>query len=78
MAEQKVSRETRPPRTAFLEKAIADFDRLQKGGEGGVLQHHQSTKPEDDEGKPSFMKAKYGDSIAKAEQKMVDLRKSKR
>jgi hypothetical protein len=34
--------------------------------------------PDDDEGKPLFMKAKYVDSIAKAEQKMNDLRESKR
>ena len=59
-------------------QAIADIDKFQRGGEGDALQHHQTTKPENDEGKPSFMKAKYGDSIAKAEKKMNDLRKSKR
>ena len=67
-----------PQEVPAWKQAIADIDRLQRGGEDDVLQHHQITKLEDDEGKHSFMKAKYGDSIAKAEQKMNDLRKSKR
>ena len=33
-----------------------------------MLQHHKTANPEDNEGKTSFMKAKYCDSIAKAEQ----------
>jgi hypothetical protein len=67
-----------PQELPAWKQAIVYVCRLQRGGEDGALHQHLIIILEDGEGKPLFMKAKYGNSIAKTEQRMNDLRKSKR